>query len=153
MSVAKLSSSERRAALSLAGIFALRMFGLFMIYPVFAVYARKLPDATPSRVGLALGIYGLAQALFQMPPLLREGFRYHWVSPWRDPTTRAVVVQMIPSAIGVAAFQINVTLTQSLAFGHNKDIVAEFFYAVRLMELPQGVFGLSLATFSRTAWT
>jgi len=67
MSVAKLSSSERRAALSLAGIFALRMFGLFMIYPVFAVYARTLPDATPSRVGLALGIYGLAQALFQMP--------------------------------------------------------------------------------------
>lgn len=67
MSVAKLSSSERRAALSLAGIFALRMFGLFMIYPVFAVYARNLPDATPSRVGLALGIYGLAQALFQMP--------------------------------------------------------------------------------------
>jgi MFS family permease len=67
MSVAKLSSSERRAGLALAGIFALRMFGLFMIYPVFAVYARNLPDATPSRVGLALGIYGLAQALFQMP--------------------------------------------------------------------------------------
>jgi putative peptidoglycan lipid II flippase len=47
----------------------------------------------------------------------------------------------------VAAFQINTMLTQTLAFGHNKDIVAEFFYAVRLMELPQGVFGLSLATF------
>lgn len=67
MSAAKLSSSEIRAALSLAGIFGLRMFGLFMIYPVFAVYARQLPDATPSRIGLALGIYGLAQALFQMP--------------------------------------------------------------------------------------
>jgi putative peptidoglycan lipid II flippase len=38
-------------------------------------------------------------------------------------------------------------LTQTLAFGENKDIVAEFFYAVRLMELPQGVIGLSLATF------
>lgn len=67
MSASKLSSGEVRAALSLAGIFALRMFGLFMIYPVFAVYARSLPDATPARVGLALGIYGLAQALFQMP--------------------------------------------------------------------------------------
>src|SRR5579859_6005020 len=67
MSAAKLSPTEFRAALSLAGIFALRMFGLFMIYPVFAVYARSLPDATPSRVGLALGIYGLAQALLQMP--------------------------------------------------------------------------------------
>lgn len=67
MSASKLSPGEVRAALSLAGIFALRMFGLFMIYPVFAVYARSLPDATPARVGLALGIYGLAQALFQMP--------------------------------------------------------------------------------------
>ena len=76
-----------------------------------------------------------------------EGFRYRWVSPWHDPTTREVVVKMVPSAIGVAAFQINVMLTQTLAFGQNKHIVAEFFYAVRLMELPQGVFGLSLATF------
>lgn len=67
MSASKLSPTELRAALSLAGIFALRMFGLFMIYPVFAVYARNLPDANPARVGLALGIYGLAQALFQMP--------------------------------------------------------------------------------------
>ena len=61
MSASKLSPTELRAALSLAGIFALRMFGLFMIYPVFAVYARNLPDANPARVGLALGIYGLAQ--------------------------------------------------------------------------------------------
>jgi putative peptidoglycan lipid II flippase len=98
---------------------------------------------------LAVGVLvaGVAQALFQMPPLFAEGFRYRWVSPWRDPTTREVVVKMIPSAVGVAAFQINTALTQTLAFGHNKDIVTDFYYAVRLMELPQGVFGLSLATF------
>jgi putative peptidoglycan lipid II flippase len=98
---------------------------------------------------LALGVLvaGVAQALFQMPAMRSEGFRYRWISPWHDPTTHEVVVKMIPSAIGVAAFQLNVVLTQTLAFGQNKDIVAEFFYAVRLMELPQGVFGLSLATF------
>jgi putative peptidoglycan lipid II flippase len=98
---------------------------------------------------LAVGVLaaGVAQALFQMPAMRAEGFRYHWISPWRDATTREVVVKMIPSAVGVAAFQLNVMLTQTLAFGENKDIVAEFFYAVRLMELPQGVFGLSLATF------
>jgi putative peptidoglycan lipid II flippase len=98
---------------------------------------------------LALGVLaaGVAQAFFQMPSMRSEGFRYHWVSPWRDPTTRQVVTQMIPSAVGVAAFQLNVLLTQTLAFGQSKDIVAEFFYAVRLMELPQGVFGLSLATY------
>ena len=98
---------------------------------------------------LAIGVLaaGVAQALFQVPTLRREGFRYQWVSPWRDPTVREVVTKMIPSTIGVAAFQINVMLTQGLAFGENKLIVGQFAYAVRLMELPQGVFGLSLATF------
>lgn len=58
---------EVRATFSLALIFSLRMLGLFMIYPVFAVYARQLPDATPAAIGLALGIYGLAQACLQIP--------------------------------------------------------------------------------------
>jgi putative peptidoglycan lipid II flippase len=98
---------------------------------------------------LAIGVLaaGVAQALFQVPTLRGEGFRYRWISPWRDPTVREVVTKMIPSTIGVAAFQINVTFTQGLAFGENKLIVGQFAYAVRLMELPQGVFGLSLATF------
>ncbi|HEY3913081.1 MAG TPA: murein biosynthesis integral membrane protein MurJ [Verrucomicrobiae bacterium] len=98
---------------------------------------------------LAIGVVvaGVAQALFQVPTLHKEGFRYRWVSPWRDPTVREVVQKMIPTTIGVAAFQINVMVTQGLAFGENARIVGEFQYAVRLMELPQGVFGISLATF------
>lgn len=58
---------EVRATFSLALIFSLRMLGLFMIYPVFALYARDLPDATPAAIGLALGIYGLTQACLQIP--------------------------------------------------------------------------------------
>lgn len=58
---------EVRATASLALIFAARMLGLFMIYPVFAVYARDLPGATPATIGLALGIYGLAQGVLQIP--------------------------------------------------------------------------------------
>jgi putative peptidoglycan lipid II flippase len=98
---------------------------------------------------LAIGVLaaGVAQAFFQMPSLRREGFRFQWISPWKEPVVREVVTKMVPSAIGVAAFQINVVLTTSLAFGHNAQIVNEFNYAVRLMELPQGVFGLSLATY------
>ena len=64
------SSTEHapvRATVSLALIFASRMLGLFMIYPVFAVYARDLPGSTPTLIGLALGIYGLAQAVLQIP--------------------------------------------------------------------------------------
>ena len=59
---------ERRASLSLAAIFALRMLGLFLVLPVFALEARKYPGGDdPALVGLAMGIYGLTQAVLQLP--------------------------------------------------------------------------------------
>ena len=58
---------EVRAVSSLAAVFSVRLLGLFMIYPVFAVYAKELSGATPYKIGLALGIYGLSQALLQIP--------------------------------------------------------------------------------------
>lgn len=62
-----LNATERRAAAGLAGVFGLRMFGLFLILPVFALYAPALEGATPLLIGLALGIYGLTQAVLQIP--------------------------------------------------------------------------------------
>ncbi len=59
---------ERRSSLSLALIFALRMLGLFLVLPVFALEARKYPGGDdPALVGLAMGIYGLTQAVLQLP--------------------------------------------------------------------------------------
>lgn len=58
---------ESRAAFSLAGIFSLRMLGLFLIFPVFALYAEKLEGVTALLVGVAIGAYGLTQALLQIP--------------------------------------------------------------------------------------
>lgn len=59
---------ERRASASLASIFALRMLGLFLVLPVFALEASKYPGGDdPARVGLAMGIYGLTQGLLQIP--------------------------------------------------------------------------------------
>jgi len=59
---------ERRASVSLALIFALRMLGLFLVLPVFALEARKYPGGDdPALVGLAMGIYGLTQAVLQLP--------------------------------------------------------------------------------------
>jgi putative peptidoglycan lipid II flippase len=86
-----------------------------------------------------------------MPSLWHEGFHYHWVSPWKNETVRIVVVRMIPGTIGVAAFQINVAVVQLLSFWVDPAINASFDYAVRLMELPQGMFGISLATYLLTA--
>jgi len=58
---------ELRAAGSLAAVFSVRLLGLFMIYPVFAAYARGLSGANPYLIGEALGIYGLTQGLLQIP--------------------------------------------------------------------------------------
>lgn len=59
--------SERRAALSLSSLYVLRMLGLFMILPVFALYSDELTGATPLLIGLAIGAYGLTQACLQIP--------------------------------------------------------------------------------------
>ena len=62
-----MEKEEFRAAGSLAAVFSVRLLGLFMIYPVFAAYARNLTGANPYLIGEALGIYGLTQGILQIP--------------------------------------------------------------------------------------
>ena len=63
----RMSSDEKRAGVSLAAVFALRMLGLFLILPVFAIYAKELPSGNDvALVGIALGAYGLTQACLQI---------------------------------------------------------------------------------------
>lgn len=64
----RMTSREKKSSITLASIFALRMLGLFVILPVFAVYAHDLPGGDDAfMVGLTLGIYGLAQGVLQIP--------------------------------------------------------------------------------------
>lgn len=64
----KMTAVERRASFSLATLYALRMLGLFLVLPVFAIEAARYPGGDdPALIGLAMGIYGLAQALMQFP--------------------------------------------------------------------------------------
>jgi MFS family permease len=58
---------ELRSTAALAAVFAARLLGVFMIYPVFASYAAHLRGATPALIGIALGAYGLTQGLLQIP--------------------------------------------------------------------------------------
>ena len=67
MSSSTLTPAERRIAYAMAGIFSTRMLGLFLIVPVFVEYSRGLRGYTPALAGFAIGIYGLAQALLQIP--------------------------------------------------------------------------------------
>ncbi|MCX7165401.1 MAG: MFS transporter [Rhodocyclales bacterium] len=63
-----MSRDEKRAGVALASIFALRMLGLFLILPVFAIHAQSIPGGDDlTLVGIALGAYGLTQAMFQIP--------------------------------------------------------------------------------------
>ena len=62
-----MNALEWRVAASLSAVYAVRMLGLFMILPVFALYAHSLPNSTDFLAGIAIGIYGLTQAIFQSP--------------------------------------------------------------------------------------
>ena len=67
-SVDKMTSTERKASISLASIYGLRMLGMFLILPIFAIYATHYQGGNNIQlVGMALGAYPLAQALFQLP--------------------------------------------------------------------------------------
>jgi MFS family permease len=63
----RMSGSETRAAGGLALVFAFRMLGMFMVLPVLATYGMDLAGATPALIGLAIGAYGLTQAVLQIP--------------------------------------------------------------------------------------
>ncbi len=62
-----MNKNEHLFALKISSIMATRMFGLFMIFPVFSVYATQYENTTPYLIGLAIGIYGLTQAVLQIP--------------------------------------------------------------------------------------
>ena len=62
-----MNSLERRSVAALASVYAMRMLGLFMVMPVFVLLGSDLDGATPALIGLAIGAYGLSQALLQIP--------------------------------------------------------------------------------------
>ena len=124
------------------------MLNVVMIITVLFVAPQMGADREEQVYALAYGILvaGLFQMLFQLPVLAKQGFRLKFVLPWKHPSVQEIIHRMVPGIIGVAAFQINVLLTNWIAYSQASHVVASFEYAVRLMELPQGVIGVSLAT-------
>lgn len=92
-----MNSTEKRAALTLSSVFALRMLGLFMLLPVFALVGQNLTGFTPALIGFAIGAYGLTQAIFQIP--------FGWMSD-RFGRKPVILFGLVLFAIGslVAAF-------------------------------------------------
>ena len=97
-------------------------------------------------IGTLLG--GVGQILLQWPVLRREGFRYQPIVSFRDSGLREVLRLMIPGVVGVAAVQVNVVVNTILASGEAPGSVSWLGYAFRLMYLPIGLFGVSIAMAS-----
>jgi len=99
-------------------------------------------------IGLAIGtlLGGLGQILLQWPSLRKEGFRYQPILSFRDPDVKEILRLMGPGTLGVAAAPINVLVNTYLATSQGVGPVSWLTYAFRLMYLPIGIFGVSVAT-------
>jgi putative peptidoglycan lipid II flippase len=103
-----------------------------------------LPPIAAIAIGTLLG--GVLQLALQWPLLRREGFVYRPMLDWRDEGLRRVLVLMGPGTIGLAATQVNLFVNTVLATGEGTGAVSWLNYAFRLMYLPIGLFGISVAT-------
>jgi putative peptidoglycan lipid II flippase len=108
--------------------------------------ALGLHPATGLAIGTLLG--GFLQFIVQWPALRREGFRFRFELAPRDPAVREVLLLMIPSTVGLAAVQINQFVNTLLATGEGTGAVSWLNFSFRLMYLPIGLFGVSVAAAS-----
>ena len=97
-------------------------------------------------VAVAVTVGGLTQIGLQWPSLHREGFRYRPVLDFTDPGLRRVLLLMGPGTIGLAATQLNLFVSTLLASNQGTGAVSWLQYAFRIMYLPLGLFGVSIAT-------
>ncbi len=99
--------------------------------------------------GMAIGVVmgGGLQLAWQVPSLLRAGFRFRPAIDWSDPGLRRIIMLMGPALLGNAAVQINVTVNTYFASSLAGDgPVSWLGYAFRFMQLPLGLFGVAMAT-------
>ena len=97
-------------------------------------------------IAIAAILGGLGQIAVQWPALRAEGFRYAPTLDRHDPGLHDVVMLMGPGTLGLAATQINLLISTQLAVGQGTGAVSWLQYAFRLMNLPIGLFGVSIAT-------
>jgi putative peptidoglycan lipid II flippase len=129
------------------------MFNLSSIVVAVALipFADRLGVEPITIVAIGTLLGGLAQIAIQWPPLRREGFRYQLALDARDEGLRQVLLLMGPGTIGMAATQINVFVNTMLATREGTGAVSWLDYAFRLMYLPIGLFGVSIATAATPA--
>jgi putative peptidoglycan lipid II flippase len=126
------------------------MFNVASIFSAIA-FVPLMPSVGLEPIyGIAIGtlLGGLGQIALQWPSLRREGFRYQPAVSFRDPAVLEILRLMGPATAGLAAVQINVAVNTFLATSQEQGAVSWLQYAFRLMYLPIGIFGVSIATAS-----
>lgn len=96
--------------------------------------------------GLAVGVLlgGVTQLLVLIPALRRRGFRFRFAFQWRHPAVRRVTLLMVPALLGLGVAQVNVFVDTVLASLLPAGSVSYLYYANRLVQFPQGIFGVGL---------
>ena len=124
------------------------MFNVSMIFSAFTLVPIMPRFGFQPIVGMALGtlIGGLGQIAIQCPALYQQGYRYRQTLDYKDPGLREILRLMGPATLGLAAVQINLLVNMILATGQGTGAVSWLGYAFRLMYLPIGLFGVSIAT-------
>ena len=118
------------------------IFCAFALVPVMPKFG--LAPITAIAIGTLVG--GLGQLVIQWPALRREGYRYRPVLNLGDQPLRDVLILMGPGILGVAATQVNLLVNLILATGEGTGAVSWLNYSFRLIYLPIGLFGVSIAT-------
>ena len=118
---------------------------------IFIPFSSSLGLQPITVVALGTLAGGVGQLAIQWPPLSREGFRYRLVLDLKDEGLHRVLLLMGPGTIGMAATQINVFVNTVLATGEGTGAVSWLDFAFRLMYLPIGLFGVSIATAAAPA--
>jgi putative peptidoglycan lipid II flippase len=124
------------------------MFNVAIILSALLISPLVARFGIPPIYGVAIGtlLGGLGQIALLWPVIRAEGYRHRWRLNTRDPALREVLMLMGPGTIGIAATQVNLLVNTVLATGQGTGAVSWLNYAFRLMYLPIGLFGVSIAT-------
>lgn len=144
------------AAVSMGTLNSLGHFGVPALAPasfniimiLCAIFLTRYIDPPILALGIGAVAGGAGQFLIQVPKLVRAGFRFSFRLDFKDSSVRRILKLILPAALGVAAWQINVVVATKLASYLEVGSISNLYYALRLVHFPLGVFGVALAAVS-----
>ncbi len=144
------------AAACMGTLNSLGRFGIPAVAPavfniitiIMALYFSQYFNPPILVLGVGVIVGGLGQFLIQAPQMARAGYRFHFHLNFNDPSVRKIFKLLLPAALGVAAWQINVVVGTVIASHLSEGSISNLYYSLRLVHFPLGIFGVALAAVS-----